>query len=110
MAEGVLRCRIFGGMVGQMNETGKQKSPGSASRQGLTGHSPALARLFLVGLRPRRARLRFTGQNQYRTREERTERERRLHRPFSWEEAPANAYASLSVPVDSALVAERNSD
>ena len=87
-----------------------KNSPGSASRQGLTGHSPALARLFLVGLRPRRARLRFTGQNHYRTREERTERERRLHRPFLREEALADANASLSVPVDSALVAERNSD
>ena len=53
-----------------MNGTGNENGPGSASRQGPTGHSPALARLFLVGLRPRRARLRFTGQNQYRTREE----------------------------------------
>ena len=87
-----------------------KNSPGGARHQGLTGHSPALARLFLVGLRPRRARLRFTGQNHYRTREERTERERRLHRPFLREEALADADASLSVPVDSALVAERNSD
>ena len=31
----VLRRRIFGGMVGQMNETGRQNSPGSARRQGL---------------------------------------------------------------------------
>jgi len=52
-----------------------KKGPGSTSRQGLTGHSPALARLFLVGLRPRRARRRFTGQNQYRTREEQVESE-----------------------------------
>jgi hypothetical protein len=93
-----------------MNDTGKQKGPDSASCQGLTGHSPALARLFLVGLRPRRARLRFTVKNQYRTGEERTERKRRLHRPFPWEEALADADASLSVPVDSALVAERHSD
>ena len=50
-----------------MNEAGRENSPGGLSRQGLTGHSPALARLFLVGLRPRRARLRFTGQNKYRT-------------------------------------------
>jgi hypothetical protein len=87
-----------------------KNSPGSTRRQGLTGHSPALARLFLVGLRPRRARLRFTGQNHYRTREEQRRRGGRLHRPFPWEEALADAYASLSVPVDSALVAERNSD
>ena len=44
-----------------------ENSPDSLSRQGLAGHSPALARLFLVGLRPRRARLRFTGQHHYRT-------------------------------------------
>ena len=93
-----------------------KNSPGSASHQGFTGHSPALARLFLVGLRPdhashgARARLRFTGQNHYRTREEQRRRGGRLHRPFPWEEALADAYASLSVPVDSALVAERNSD
>ena len=90
-SKGAWSSRILGGMVGQMNETGKRKRPRQRSRQGLTGHSPALARLFLVGLRPRRARLRFTGQNDYRTREERTERERRLHRPFPWEEALADA-------------------
>ena len=64
----------------------------------------ALARLFLVGLRPRRARLRFTGQNNYRTREEQAKREQRLHRPFLPEEALADADASLSVPVDSAML------
>jgi len=53
-----------------MNGAGKEKGPGGAGRQGLTGHSPALVRLFLVGLRPRRARLRFTGQNQYTTEED----------------------------------------
>ena len=88
----------------------QKNSPGSVGRQGITGHSPALARLFLVGLRPRRVRLRFTGRDNYRTTEERTESERRLHRHFLREEALADAYASLSVPVDSALVAERNSD
>ncbi len=93
-----------------MNGARRQNGPGVLIRQGLTGHSPALARLFLVGLHLRRARLRFTGQNHYTTREERTERERRLHRPFLREEALADADASLSVPVDSALVAERNSD
>ena len=58
-----------------MNEARRQDSPGGLNRQGLTGHSPALARLFLVGLRPRRARLRFTGQNQYTTTEEEVESE-----------------------------------
>jgi hypothetical protein len=57
----VVRQRIFGGMVGQMNGARRQNGPDGLIRQGLTGHSPALARLFLVGLRPRRARLRFTG-------------------------------------------------
>jgi hypothetical protein len=47
----------------------------AADRQGLTGHSPALARLFLIGLRPRRARLRFTGQNHYRTTEQQVKSE-----------------------------------
>jgi hypothetical protein len=92
-----------------MNRENK-KGPGGLGRQGLTGHSPALARLFLVGLRPRRARLRFTGQDQYRTQNEQMESEWRLHRPFFREEAPADTYASLSVPVDSASVAERSSD
>jgi hypothetical protein len=53
----------------------EKKSPSGAGRQSLTGHSPALAQLFLVGLRPRRARLRFTGQNHYRTKEEEVESE-----------------------------------
>ena len=44
-----------------------KNGPNSTGCQGPTGHSPALVRLFLVGLRPRRARLRFTGQNKYRT-------------------------------------------
>jgi hypothetical protein len=83
---------------------GEKNGPGSASRRSPTGHSPALARLFLVGLRPRRARLRFTGQNHYRTREEPADRQRRLHRPFLREEALADADASLSVPVDSAML------
>ena len=48
-----------------MNEA-REKQPWQRRRQGLAGHSPALARLFLVGLRPRRARLRFTGRNNYR--------------------------------------------
>ncbi len=42
--------------------------------------------------------------------EERVDKERRLHRPFREEEALVDAYASLSVPVDSVPVAERNSD
>jgi len=39
-----------------------KRSPGGVKSPGLTGHLPALAWLFLVGLRPRRARLRFTRQ------------------------------------------------
>ncbi len=42
-----------------------KNSPGSGGRQGVTGHSPALTWLFLAGLRPRRARLRFTRQVHY---------------------------------------------
>ena len=65
----------FRGMIGQMNGTVNEESPDGQCRRGFTGHSPALARLFLVGLRPRRARLRFTGQDHYRTPEEQAESE-----------------------------------
>ena len=37
-----------------------KSSPGGVKSPGLTGHLPALTWLFLVGLRPRRARLHFT--------------------------------------------------
>jgi hypothetical protein len=63
----VVAASDFGGMIGQMNGAVSEESPDGQCRRGLTGHSPALARLFLVGLRPRRARLRFTGRNKYRT-------------------------------------------
>ena len=43
------------GMIGQMNGAVNAESPGRTHpRRGLTGHSPALARLFLVGLGYRR--------------------------------------------------------
>jgi hypothetical protein len=94
-----------------MNETGRQNSPGSASRQGLTGRSPALARLFLVGLRPRRARLRFTGQNHYRTIADFRNRLKNKGEtevggcigPSSDEEEALACKASLTSPVDSVL-------
>lgn len=94
-----------------------KNSPDSANRQGLTGHSPALARLFLVGLRPRRARLRFTGQNHYRTSGDcrnplKNEGEQKAVGgcigPSSDEEEALACKASLTSPVDSAILAERN--
>ena len=39
-----------------------KSSPGGVKSPGPTGHLPALTWLFLAGLRPRRARLRFTKQ------------------------------------------------
>jgi hypothetical protein len=89
-----------------------KNSPGSASHQGFTGHSPALARLFLVGLRPRRARLRFTGQNHYRTSVDPRNRLKSVGErtevggcigPSSDEEEALACKVSLTSPVDSAI-------
>ena len=71
----MLAASDFRGMIGQMNGAVNGESPDGQCRRGPTGHSPALARLFLVGLRPRRARRRFTGRNKYRTREEQVQSE-----------------------------------
>ena len=40
----------------------RKSSPGGMKSPGPTGHLPVLTWLILVGLRPRRARLRFTRQ------------------------------------------------
>jgi hypothetical protein len=90
-------------MVGQMNAVRRQNRPGGLRRRGVTGHSPALARLFLVGLRPRRAQRRFTGQNQYRTREEHAERTT-VASALPAGKRPSPAVASLRCHLDSALV------
>ena len=77
--------------------------------------------LFLVGLRPRSARLRFTRHKYYRNEKggleplENEDKERGNVAggcicPSSQEEEALACKASLSVPVDSAFIAERNSD
>ena len=90
-------------MLGQMNAVRRQNRPGGLRRRGVTGHSPALARLFLVGLRPRRAQRRFTGQKQYRTREEHAERTT-VASALPAGKRPSPAVASLRCHLDSALV------
>jgi len=92
-----------------------------APARGPTRPWRTLAWLFLVGLRPRRARLRFT-RHQY-CRNGRGQREPLENEdkesgnveggcigPSSEEEEALACKASLSVPVDSAFIAERNSD
>jgi hypothetical protein len=102
--------------VSKRQENGPQRE---TPARGPTRPWRTLTWLFLAGLRPRRARLRFTRHNYYTTEGARRKplgenRRRmqvvavRLHRPFFLgRRGPRGRQASLKDPVDSASLAER---
>jgi hypothetical protein len=99
----------------------KKKAPDEKAHRRPTRPWRTLAWLFLVGLRPRRARLRFTRRRYYRGKRAGEKPSDETQEDTCWRKTVAPAFlrrrrgprgrmASLSVPVDSALAAERNSE